>query len=918
MNRRLTRLLTVPVVALGAAGAAWGFWSADIAPGAHGAAAATVVDDGSTPTATAVDRSVTVRWTPTALGDGTPVTGYKVRRYDAETGAEQTLGSGCSGTVTAATCTETLVADGRWSYTVTPVVGTSWQGAPSAESVPVVVDDTPPTGGAITANGLVGEGAAYSTSTNLTLALTPATDPNGIAAGAQVQQLRRQTLSNGTCSGTYALVKTITVGSAVSVADTVGTDGRCYQYKYVVKDTFGNQAEFTSADVKVDTTPPGAGLSPAAVSASSHVSGTTVYYRPTTSGSFRVTPAGDLQSGISAYTYPDLGLGWTAPGNAGSQTYAWTATSAPAPATPLTVTTTNRAGLSTVSNSFTMVPDPDAPTGGTLTYRDGFSTADHVYLTWTEGTDSGSGIAPAATSSAANRVRVLQRATAVLSPEGTCGAFGAFKDIVNGVDPTPVRRDPVRPGSCYKYQLLVKDNVGNVAITPGTSIVKVIDSGYAKTVKGTAGLAGYWRLGEATSAADSFTGAAGTRLSGRSGESGPSWVRHWDTTSPDAVLTSAGRLRRNDAGGVFTGTIHTVSVDQDDPDYTVEADLHVASLANDAARLVGRFVNTNNELSMIAAGYDQGSESWQLVNLRFVSGSTDPGTTVPLATVHEPLAPGTVRHLALEMRGSQVRLLVDGVERLTAVDTNVRVGTAGLAMGYGYSGNETILPPPSAPGSDTTGIHVDNYRVTPSVRRDSDALLSDGHYLRGATTGIAGAPADDENTAISLDGTDDEVRVSTSLTEDLSLELFFRSGSGVGGGESWTTGAPIAHVDTAGTDDLGVSLSADGHVVAGLGSTSVASALGGYADGDWHHLVLTRDGTTGELALHVDGADVRSVPGPTTPVAGPASLVLGLGLGGTRFTGALDELALYGRALTPEEVAMHHLAAQPVAVPPAP
>jgi hypothetical protein len=906
MNRRLIRLVTVPVVVLGAAGTAWGFWTAQIAPGSHGAAAATVVDDGAMPSGVSAGNRVTVTWPASSLGSGGAVGGYQVRRYDAETGAEQPVGTGCTGTVAVATCTESGVADGRWRYTVTPTVGTSWRGATSALSTPVVVDTTAPTGGTVTVTGLGGTGAAYATSTSLTLALTPATDLNGIKAGAKLNRVVAP-LTNGTCGTFGTAVTLVATDPAGSVANTVPTPGRCYRYDYVVTDNHGNSATFTSQVVKVDTTAPVTTLSLARVSASSWTSGSTAYYRPSVGGSFRVTATGDTESGVSAYSFPDLGAGWSGTVNGATATYSWTASPEP-PAAPA-VTVTNNAGLTGQATAFSVVPDPTAPEGGTLTYRDGFSTADHVNLSWTAGSDAGSGIAS----------RVIQRATATLAG-GVCGSFGAFGNIVNGVEPTAVRRDPVRPGRCYQYRLVVTDRVGNQGITIGTSIVKVVDSDYAAAVKSTSGLAGFWRLGEATSVADSFTGPAGAKLASRSGEVGPRWVSDWDAaTSADAVLTAAGRLRRNDPGGLFTGSFHHLSVNQDDADYTVEADLHVASLAQDAVRLVGRYADASSGFSTLAAGYDQATQAWQIYRLTDDDDMTDAEWMRPEATAPEQLVAGTTYHVALEMRGSTVRLLVDGVERLTAVDPEVRAGTAGLALGLSFHpdwAQGTVLPVPIAPASDTTGMHVDNFRVTPSLRRDDDALLSDGHYLRGATTGVAGAPFGDENTAISLDGVDDEAHVSTTLADDLTLELFFRSPQGAGGADSWTAGAPIVHVDGDAGEDLGISLTADGRVVAGLGGTSVATdpALGRYDDDAWHHVALTRTASTGELVLHVDGKAAGSVVGSTAPLGGPATLHLGVAAGGTRLTGALDEVALYSRSLASPEVEAHHASAQePVA-----
>ena len=99
--------------------------------GGNGAAAASSVNQGATPTVNAVGPAVTVSWAATTLANGQAVTGYLVKRYDAGTLAPQTILSACTGTITATTCVESGVPNGSWEYTVTPVFATNWQGVES-------------------------------------------------------------------------------------------------------------------------------------------------------------------------------------------------------------------------------------------------------------------------------------------------------------------------------------------------------------------------------------------------------------------------------------------------------------------------------------------------------------------------------------------------------------------------------------------------------------------------------------------------------------------------------------------------------------------------------------------------------------------------------------------------------------------
>ena len=122
----LRLLVAVPVVFSLTLGVAWAYWSASSVTGGNGASAATSVNTGATPTATVAGRAVTVTWAATTMTSGQAVTGYLVKRYSGSTA--QTLLSACTGTISATTCTENNVPVGTFSYTVTPVVATNWQG----------------------------------------------------------------------------------------------------------------------------------------------------------------------------------------------------------------------------------------------------------------------------------------------------------------------------------------------------------------------------------------------------------------------------------------------------------------------------------------------------------------------------------------------------------------------------------------------------------------------------------------------------------------------------------------------------------------------------------------------------------------------------------------------------------------------
>jgi hypothetical protein len=97
-----------------------------------------------------------------------------------------------------------------------------------------------------------------------------------------------------------------------------------------------------------------------------------------------------------------------------------------------------------------------------------------------------------------------------------------------------------------------------------------------------------------------------------------------------------------------------------------------------------------------------------------------------------------------------------------------------------------------------------------------------------------------------------------------------------------------------------------------------ASGATSVTDGNWHHVVATYGGAgAGSINLYMDGALCTSdVHNPATTLTGSISNITPLQIGdrfeGTGgdyfFTGAIDEVAIYGAALSAEQVYAHYRA----------
>jgi hypothetical protein len=124
-------------------------------------------------------------------------------------------------------------------------------------------------------------------------------------------------------------------------------------------------------------------------------------------------------------------------------------------------------------------------------------------------------------------------------------------------------------------------------------------------------------------------------------------------------------------------------------------------------------------------------------------------------------------------------------------------------------------------------------------------------------------------------------------------------------------GMPVAHTEftswytyIAGGGQLRFGLDTTG------GNTGIQTT-GAVADGNWHLVVCTWDGVTGDHAarIYLDGApDTTSLALTGTIIPSTSELTVGSGISGYYFTGTLEDVRLYGRALSAAEVSASYAA----------
>ena len=315
---------------------------------------------------------------------------------------------------------------------------------------------------------------------------------SGLDLTSGVVERSDATLSDGTCD-TFGAWATVTL---VGGSDTTVETGSCYRYRYSISDNVGNSSgpSATSDTAQVDTTAPTVpSLTLTESSPLDYADGSTLYYNPQGSNTdtFTVDAATtDAQSGIDTVDFPTVFGTDGATDNASpySHDYTWTATDTASGAR--TVTSANGSGLTSTS-TFTLIPDTTAPTGQSVDLTGGpWYTSTSVPLTVDWGTDAGSGLD--------NASRVVERSEATLA-NGACDTFGSWAPVtlVAGADTS------VTSGNCYRYRILVSDNVGNAPGASAASSTAKVDTtipAFALTAPTAVTGSGnqYWNAGTST------------------------------------------------------------------------------------------------------------------------------------------------------------------------------------------------------------------------------------------------------------------------------------------------------------------------------------------------------------------------------------------------------------------------------------
>lgn len=310
----------------------------------------------------------------------------------------------------------------------------------------------------------------------------------------------------------------------------------------------------------------------------------------------------------------------------------------------------------------------------------------------------------------------------------------------------------------------------------------------------------------------------------------------------------------------------------------------------------------------------------------------------------DSFVPGRVR---VSVPGNWDRDDLDLTYELRRSDTSTPVATVTASSTWWDHPGVVLEDPTASPGSSATytvvvrdgdGNSVTSSPVTATVAAGvaseyTTAVIDDAPQLyyplgdtmqdwAGAdppTAGhgvIAGSPGiENSSTGYSGFGGSSSGRVATSSTtsapEEFSTELWFRTTSSEGGK---LIGYGSSASGESGSYDRHAYMTDSGEIVFGVhpGAVRTIRSAPGYNDGQWHHVVASQ--SADGMELYLDGEQVATDPSVTTAQSYTGHWRIGGdNLGGwpnrpssNSFDGAIDEVAVYDRALDPSEVTTHY------------
>ena len=186
----------------------------------------------------------------------------------------------------------------------------------------------------------------------------------------------------------------------------------------------------------------------------------------------------------------------------------------------------------------------------------------------------------------------------------------------------------------------------------------------------------------------------------------------------------------------------------------------------------------------------------------------------------------------------------------------------------------------------------------------STTVDSSGNGNHGTLSGATWTTQGKFGNALSFNGTNNFVTVPDAATLDLGATGTVEAWVKLAAVNRWNGVIAKGNVNSDNAHNYAIEIDDTNHVRCGLGNGSsfrVLVSTATLAVNQFYHLACTWNGTT--LALYVNGIPDSSVAQALTPAGNTAPLSIGqFGGNSDRFSGVIDEVRLYNRALSATEI----------------
>jgi hypothetical protein len=195
---------------------------------------------------------------------------------------------------------------------------------------------------------------------------------------------------------------------------------------------------------------------------------------------------------------------------------------------------------------------------------------------------------------------------------------------------------------------------------------------------------------------------------------------------------------------------------------------------------------------------------------------------------------------------------------------------------------------------------------------DSGPGGNTGAYNGGTTLGVPGAIVSDTNSAAAVNGTSGYVSVADNpnldITGNMTLEMWAKPG--LLNGTTQTTLHKGTSASAAGPGwQYRVSITSANRwkaiLFVGSASIAITDNVDTLSTSRWDYLVVARNGSTMTFYVNAQSVGSTSISGPTNSTSGMLAFGRAGGYSNYYYNGSIDEVAIYGTALSPGQIQNH-------------